>query len=248
MSRVRWGAAAVLGVMAVLLGSGCGPDAKDMQIQKLQEDVDRLTAERDDLQNRLAVAQNDAVAAKNRALELQRLLDEARRQLAEKGTEALPEGWEGTRDFAWIDVAENILFDSGKADLKSAGRARLQEIVRTIQSEFPGRTVWVIGHTDTDPIKYSKWKDNLELSCNRGMTVVRELYRMGIEPSRLVAGGQGEHNPKAPNTTRAGKAQNRRVQIAAVRYPAAGVRPPPVMEEVPAGAPGEASAAGAERG
>lgn len=248
MSKVRWSAAALLGVAGILLGSGCGPDAKDMQIQKLQEDVDRLAAERDDLQNRLMVAQNDAAGAKNRALELQRLLDEARRQLAERDTEPLPEGWVGTRDFAWIDVAENILFDSGKADLKPAGRTRLQEIVQTIRSQFPGRTVWVIGHTDTDPIRYSKWKDNLELSCNRGLTVVRELYRMGIDPSRLVAAGQGEHNPKAPNTTRAGKALNRRVQIAAVRYPPADGEPPPIMEEVPARPAGEASSGGAGRG
>ena len=202
--------------------TGCGPDGREMQIQALQADKNRLMAENEELSQRLAAAQADADRTSRRALELQAMLDDARRQLAAGRGADLPEGWTGTETFAWTDVAENILFDSGKADLKSTARSELQRVVNDIQTNFGGREVWVIGHTDSDPIRASAklWKDNLDLSANRGMAVVRELQRMGVDAQRLTAAGQGEHRPKVPNTTAANKAVNRRVQIVAVSVPA----------------------------
>jgi chemotaxis protein MotB len=206
--------------LAALL-TGCGPDGREMQIQALQADKNRLMMENEDLAQRLADAQADADRTSRRALELQSMLDDARRQLAAGRGSDLPEGWTGTDTFAWTDLAENILFDSGKAELKSTARSELEKVIRTIQSEFAGREIWVVGHTDSDPIRASAklWKDNLDLSANRAMAVVREMQRLGVDAQRLTAAGQGEHHPKAPNTTRANKAINRRVQIIAVTVP-----------------------------
>ena len=77
------------------------------------------------------------------------------------------------------------------------------------------------GHTDTDPIIKTKklFENNLALSLKRGYVVAQELKGMGIEPKQLIAGGQGESNPIAPNDTKSNKSMNRRVQILAVARP-----------------------------
>ncbi|MBK8913475.1 MAG: OmpA family protein [Phycisphaerales bacterium] len=219
--RARGSMLAVLGVAGLLLGSGC-TDPQALQIAALQRDKMALEKENallksqiDDLIIRLK--RNDRDLAQLRAE-----LENARNQLAT--LDKLPPGWDQSGGVAWIDVAENILFDSGKAVIKQEGLAKLSEIAGTIRNdaELSARGIYVIGHTDTDPIRITKdkWVDNLDLSINRGAAVTRELYRLGLDPKSVVAGGQGEFNPKAPNDNRANKATNRRVQIMAV------VRPP----------------------
>jgi chemotaxis protein MotB len=213
---------ALLALAAVLMLPGC-ESGKDMQIDELQRQVNDLQTERSDLESRLAAALSGGDQARQMALSLQQQLDEARRQLAEGlvGQPELPPGWEGTDRFAWVDVADDILFDSGKASFKKGGAERVGELASTIQAEWPERQVWIIGHTDTDPIKVTKnlWQDNLDLSLNRAATVAREMYKYGIDPQRLVVAGQGEYRPKVPNDTDVNKAQNRRVEIVAVAPP-----------------------------
>lgn len=224
-----WAAVAAWSLM--IFAGGCGDNPKDMQIQHLQDKVDDLTRQRDELRSRLDTALNDANQMRAELARLQQELDKARSELA--SIPRLPEGWEQAGGVAWTNIAEDILFDSGKADLKPAGRTKLQQVVQQIRStpELANRNLWVVGHTDTDPIKYSRWKDNLELSVQRGATVARELYKLGIDPRYVTAGGQGEHNPIAPNDTRANKQKNRRVQIIAVaRPPTEGTRTTPPAE------------------
>jgi flagellar motor protein MotB len=60
------------------------------------------------------------------------------------------------------------------------------------------------------------WIDNLDLSLNRAATVTRELEKLGVPGDLVVAGGQGQYNPRAPNDTRENKAKNRRVEIVAI--------------------------------
>jgi chemotaxis protein MotB len=220
MTTGRFLTIALITLGSTLLTVGCGPSSAELQIQKLQEDVDRLSAENGDLQTRLAQAQRESDAARRQALEIQRLLDEARRQTPATD---LPEGFVGTKDVAWTEIEESILFDSGKADIKPEGRRKLQDVMRQIDQrlDWADREIIVVGHTDADPIKHSAklWKDNWDLSANRAMAVVREMVRAGAQPKRLVAAGRGEFAPKATNTTKAGKAQNRRVQIVVAHIP-----------------------------
>ena len=82
-----------------------------------------------------------------------------------------------------------------------------------IKRDYPGSTIRVQGHTDGDPIKKSGWKDNWELSCERALTVVRQLTKAGINPKNVCAAGFGRHRPVADNSSRAGKSRNRRVEI-----------------------------------
>jgi chemotaxis protein MotB len=218
------------GLLAVW-ATGCqNPD--QIQIETLQRKIQELDAENASLRERLAraIADRDAALARARALEQENA--NLRAQLAQRSSEPqppAPRDWQTAGPYTWTSVGTDFLFASGSADLRAEGRAKLQEIVATIQREFPDKAIWVLGHTDTDPIRRTKdlWTDNLDLSCNRAMTVFRELQRMGLQPDRLIAGGQGEFFPRASNSDRAGKAQNRRVEIIAVPVrPATGVGVP----------------------
>ncbi len=215
MTRVR-SLVLGMGVLAIIaLAGGCS-NAKDMQIESLQGQVNELEKGNYRLQTRLAAAMSDADEANRWAAQLQRELDNARQELA--GVERLPAGWQQEGGVAWTDIADDILFDSGKDKLKPTGRAKIEEVARQIQEIFRNRDIWVIGHTDSDPIRVTRnlYKDNLDLSVNRAATVARELYKLGLDPKHVIAGGQGEFNPKSANDTKASKAQNRRVQIMAV--------------------------------
>jgi chemotaxis protein MotB len=207
----------VCGLAGLLLLTGCeNPDR--LQIESLQSKVNELQTENDDLRSRLAQAVSERDTARARAQALEQQVADLRRQLAAKPPAEGLKGWEYSGPYAWTTISTDFLFDSGKATLRPAAREKLQQVVQEIQAKFPDRMVWVLGHTDTDPIKVTKnlWEDNLDLSCNRGMTVYRELMKLGIKPERMIAGGQGEFYPRTSNSTKAGKQQNRRVEIITV--------------------------------
>ena len=107
-----------------------------------------------------------------------------------------------------VTLDSNVLFNSGKVDLKSDSKSSLERISSVIKRDYPGKEVWVMGHTDTDPIKKSKWKDNWELSSQRALSVVRYLISQGISAKNMVAAGRGEFHPVSES-----KAANRRVEI-----------------------------------
>jgi len=72
----------------------------------------------------------------------------------------------------------------------------------------------VEGHTDNEPIKYSGWRSNWELSSGRALAVVHYLIdKRNLEPDRIRAVGFGEFQPVASNDAPEGRRQNRRVEI-----------------------------------
>ncbi len=112
-----------------------------------------------------------------------------------------------------VTLPNAILFDSGKATLKRTTSTELDHIRSVLRNKYPGRQVDVVGHTDTDPIKKSKWKDNWELSAQRSLSVLRYFVKRGIPEEKIQAVGCGESQPIASNSTASGKAKNRRVEI-----------------------------------
>jgi len=112
-----------------------------------------------------------------------------------------------------VTLPNAILFDSGQATLKKATSTELDHIRSVLESKYSGRQIDVVGHTDMDPIKKSKWKDNWELSAQRALTVARYLIQRGIANDNIRAVGCGESRPIASNATASGKAKNRRVEI-----------------------------------
>ncbi|MZQ75130.1 MAG: OmpA family protein [Peptoclostridium sp.] len=110
---------------------------------------------------------------------------------------------------------ENVLFDSGKADLKPQAMATLSYICSLLNaSDFSGKKIRVEGHTDNVPIYNSKYPSNWELSVSRACNVVRFMIEQnGVMSERLSAAGYSEYHPVAANDTVDNKAKNRRVDI-----------------------------------
>lgn len=116
-----------------------------------------------------------------------------------------------------VRVTGDILFASGQATLRSEAKRTLSRIAGVLNSQYPGNTVRVEGHTDSDPIRKSKWRDNYHLSEARATAVRDYLISNGVSRSRLMIVGHGPDQPVASNKTRTGKAQNRRVEIIVVK-------------------------------
>ena len=122
-----------------------------------------------------------------------------------------------------IDMAKNglvitfvaeVLFSSGKAELKESSFEKLDKVAAVLTETVPDLSVGIEGHTDNEPIKYSGWKSNWELSTGRALSVVHYLQDVkNINPVRLSATGFGEYKPVADNDTKEGKQKNRRVEI-----------------------------------
>jgi chemotaxis protein MotB len=110
-------------------------------------------------------------------------------------------------------VAE-VLFDSGKADLRKDSLAKLDKVASVLNTTVKDLNVGIEGHTDTQPIKYSGWKSNWELSAHRALSVLHHLIdKQSVAPQRLSIVGYGEYHPVATNTNKESMQKNRRVEI-----------------------------------
>lgn len=113
-----------------------------------------------------------------------------------------------------ITFVADVLFDSGKASIKSEGYPILDKVAVVLKENVPQLNVGIEGHTDNEAIKYSGWKSNWELSTARALSVLHYLIdNRGISPERVSAIGYGEYRPVASNETREGRRFNRRVEI-----------------------------------
>lgn len=111
-----------------------------------------------------------------------------------------------------VEMAENILFDSGRADLKQQGQTALVKVASVLAS-ITDRDFQITGHTDNVPIKSARFPSNWELSTTRALTVARFLAQNGVAETRLSAAGYADTQPVTSNDTPEGRAQNRRIEI-----------------------------------
>jgi chemotaxis protein MotB len=111
-----------------------------------------------------------------------------------------------------VELAENILFDSGRADLKSEGQVALTEVAGVLTS-IGDRDFQIAGHTDNVPIKSAKFPSNWHLSTARAVTVAMYLAAHSVPAVRLSAAGYADNQPAASNDTPEGRQQNRRIEI-----------------------------------
>lgn len=110
------------------------------------------------------------------------------------------------------DYAKTILFDTAKSSFQKQTYPVLQAMV-AILKEYPTAKFALEGHTDSD----GKDALNLSLSQSRAAAVRTYLVENGIAADRLTSEGFGETKPVASNKTKAGKAQNRRVEVKLVK-------------------------------
>lgn len=184
-------------VVVLAATSGCAfniykKSPKDKEkIQKLSSEVERLSE----------------LMAKEKA-QFEEIKMELEKQLEGKvGLDVVDKG-------LVITLADNILFDSGKAKIKEEAYPLFDKIIIVIKQNAAGKNIGIEGHTDNVPIKYSGWKSNRELSTTRANNVCHYLVGVGgLDPARLTTIGYGEFRPVAANDTSEGRAKNRRVEI-----------------------------------
>ena len=118
----------------------------------------------------------------------------------------------------YISLADNMLYTSGSYEINDRAAETLSKIAKIIM-DYKDYDVLIEGNTDNVPVNNTAAsiknnRNNWDLSCLRASSVVQYLIKnYGVEAKRLTAGGRGEFNPIADNSTELGKQRNRRTQI-----------------------------------
>lgn len=120
-----------------------------------------------------------------------------------------------TDDEIRIKFTNNVLFDSGRANIRSEAINILSEITDAINTyDAAVQVVRIEGHTDNVPISTSRFPSNWELSTERAVSVLKYmLNEKHVRPEILSAVGYGEYRPFADNSTEEGRRMNRRVDF-----------------------------------
>ncbi len=111
-----------------------------------------------------------------------------------------------------IGIPSSVSFAAGKTSLTSQGQSVLRTVGRLVRKQYPGKRIFVEGHTDSDPIRKTKklYRNNRHLSAMRAEAVAAFLSKdVGLAEKRLVIVGYGPFEPVSPGN----KAENRRVEI-----------------------------------
>ncbi|WP_322796496.1 flagellar motor protein MotB [Tepidiforma sp.] len=116
-----------------------------------------------------------------------------------------------------ISLADNLLFDSGSADLRPGSVDVLLQVADALRG-LPNQ-IRIEGHTDNIPPNTREFPTNWELSAARATRVLRVLTEQGgLDPAKLYTAGYADTRPLADNATPEGRALNRRADIV-ILYP-----------------------------
>jgi len=222
MTRETWLVAIILTSVLALTVAIYVAYNRGIQLDKLQSELITERARNEQLQEKLANANQTIEDSKLKIEELTRKTDQTleSQQKLEAEMRAALESKDVTisrlKGRLNIEILDRVMFNSGEAVLKPEGIQVLEKIAKVL-SENPQRQVLVIGHTDNVPIKPSardKFPSNWELSTARATAAVRFLCENGkIDPRRIGVVGYGEYRPIADNSTEEGRAKNRRIAI-----------------------------------
>lgn len=114
----------------------------------------------------------------------------------------------------YIDISDKLLFKTAKFDVTPQAKEVLGKVATVLKNQ-PDIEFMVEGHTDNVEYKGGGYVlDNWDLSVKRATSVVRILQKQyGLDPAKMAAAGRGEYKPVADNTTKEGRASNRRTRI-----------------------------------
>jgi type VI secretion system protein ImpK len=120
-------------------------------------------------------------------------------------------------DRSVVTIKGDGFFEPGSATISSAVRPLLPRIAQAM-GDIPGQ-ILITGHTDSQPIRTVRYPSNWHLSQDRADTVKAELART-LKPERMRAEGRADAESVADNTSAAGRAKNRRVELTLIVQPA----------------------------
>jgi chemotaxis protein MotB len=109
-------------------------------------------------------------------------------------------------------LTDKLFFASGQATLQPGAVKLLDPLAKVVAGERE-HPVIVEGHTDSQPVHSAQYPSNWELSGDRAAAVVRVLIHGGVLEKRLSLAGFAAEVPAATNSTAAGRAHNRRVDV-----------------------------------
>jgi outer membrane protein OmpA-like peptidoglycan-associated protein len=176
-------------------------DARTREADRARRQTETAEREAEAARALAVVAAADAASdASDAANEAARNAKELQRQIDVLQAEATDRGL--------VLTLGDVLFATGRSDLKSGGTNTLDKLV-VFLNEYPNRNVAIEGHTDD----VGSLDMNQVLSQHRADSVKSYLIKKGIRSTRLVASGMGETQPIAENSSESGRQQNRRVEI-----------------------------------
>ena len=142
-------------------------------------------------------------------------LTEIREKLITGLSALLDSGVEVTlkNDLLYLTLPERLLFKEGSATLDKKSSKAFSPVT-SVLNNYPKVQIYIVGHTDSLTIHNATFKDNWSLSTERANSIVRifrDTYK--VNPARLMAAGRSKFSPVADNSTKEGRALNRRIQI-----------------------------------
>jgi chemotaxis protein MotB len=160
---------------------------KDMQIQRLQDAIDR----KDSVTFALVTSIKGAIGDLN---------DEDIQIKVDKGA-------------VFVSISDKFLFKSGSYRLNSSAMTVISKVAKILEAKADFE-VMVEGHTDNVSYRKGELEDNWDLSTKRATSIVRVLQQdFNIDPARMTAAGRAEYMPVTENETAEGRAANRRTRI-----------------------------------
>ena len=185
-------------------------DRLSADMAAVTKDKSRLQASVTDMTTALAELEKRRAEAEARVQEFKKLLERFQKLIeAGKLKVKIVEGR------MVVELATDILFASGSANLSKEGKAAIVEVSGLLAS-IPGRDFQVAGHTDNVPIATAQYPSNWELAGARAITVVRTMVGAGMPPERISAASFADTKPVASNDSNETRAQNRRIEIMVV--------------------------------
>jgi chemotaxis protein MotB len=118
-----------------------------------------------------------------------------------------------------VKFKSDVTFATGSAEVNDRAKGVIQRFAQILNSQgASGYELMVAGHTDNRPVVQQRTKDlghfdNWYLSVHRAIAVAAELVTNGVAKGRLGVAGYADQRPIASNTSDAGRAENRRVEI-----------------------------------
>ena len=196
-----------------------------LDLLKLQSESalkERIT-ESEELLKKIAERENELADRMARVEELEGLIarqKQAMRNLKERLSDALLNFEEKgltveARDGkVYVSMENKLLFKSGSWTVEAAGQNAIKSLAGVL-AENPDIAILIEGHTDNVPYRgKGPLKGNWDLSTKRATAIVNQLLENpDILPQNLTAAGRGEYLPIAPNSTRSGRAANRRIEV-----------------------------------
>ncbi|MBS4197521.1 flagellar motor protein MotB [Lederbergia citri] len=112
-----------------------------------------------------------------------------------------------------LTIRDNVLFQSGKAEVREADKKTANELATLLEMD-PPRNIIISGHTDNVPIGNARFQSNWELSVMRAVNFMKVLLEdENLDPKWFSAKGYGEFQPIGDNNSEVGRAKNRRVEV-----------------------------------